>query len=204
MFGVLNFFDSIISIGVTGHIGIKRIDEWFTGLHKALKPGGYFIFQAILGTQALANSNYQPGKKEHACRGYNFISKYIFKGGCLLLSDWVLDSALKAGFVAVSRESIGQHYARTIRIWRENFLKNRDTLMKKYDPELVLLEEFYFAHVEASYRIGVIDKVQYVLWKPPKKDINARSFKEYMDIIQEPWQNGYDLDWRKLVKDDFF
>jgi len=190
------YFDRIISIGVTGHIGIKRIDEWFTGHYKSLKPNGYFIFQAILGTQALVNSNYQFTSKENACRGYNFISKYIFKGGCLLLSDWVLDSVLKAGFVTVSRESIGQHYARTIRVWRQNFLKNRKELFKKYDEELVLLQEFYFAHVESSYRIGLIDKVQFVLWKPPKKDIHARSFDEYTDVIQEPWQNGYDLDWK--------
>jgi len=190
------FFDRIVSIGVTGHIGIKRIDEWFVGHYKSLKPGGYFVFQAILGTQALANSNYQFTTKEKACRGYNFISKYIFKGGCLLLSDWVMDSAVKAGFLTVSRESIGQHYARTIRLWRDNFLKNRNELLKKYDEQLVLLEEFYFAHVEASYRIGLIDKVQFLLWKPTKKDIHAGSFKDYMDVIEEPWQNDYDLDWK--------
>ncbi|ETO09409.1 cyclopropane-fatty-acyl-phospholipid synthase [Reticulomyxa filosa] len=186
------FFDSIISIGVTGHIGIKRIDEWFDGHYKSLKTGGYFVFQAILGTQALPNSNYQFTTKEKACQGYNFISKYIFKGGCLLLSDWVMDSAMRAG--------IGQHYARTIRNWRDSFLENRDVLLKKYDRELVLLQEFYFAHVEASYRIGVVDKVQFVLYKSAHKDFHARSFKEYMDVIEEPWQNEYDVDWKKELE----
>ena len=53
------FFDAIVSIGMAEHVGRERLPDYFATAHRALKPGGVFLNQAI-GKDIIA----RPGEPE--------------------------------------------------------------------------------------------------------------------------------------------
>jgi len=184
------YFDRIVSVGVISHIHIKRLAQWMQVAYAALRPGGLFVMQGIIGTQAWNNA--LPGRhwstKDKACRGYNYISKFIFPGGCLLLSDWIYDEAIRAGFVSLQREMFGQHYSRTLRVWRDNMVANKSHIPAHHDETVFLAYEMYLAHCEASYRVGIIDKAHFVFYKPLVDNIHTKPFSKYSNEVTHVWQ----------------
>jgi cyclopropane fatty-acyl-phospholipid synthase-like methyltransferase len=52
----------------------------------------------------------------------------------------------------------GQHYARTLRHWRENMMKNKEYIMKWYSKKILDTYEYYFASCEAAFTSGVTEK----------------------------------------------
>jgi cyclopropane-fatty-acyl-phospholipid synthase len=101
-------FDAISSVGMSEHVGAKRIAEYFTTLRAALGPHGRLLNHAI---SSVAGSK---------MRKQGFIYRYVFPDGELL--D-VGDTALameQAGFEVRDVESLREHYARTLRAWLGN------------------------------------------------------------------------------------
>lgn len=63
----------------------------------------------------------------------SFINHYIFPGGYLPSTIQLLNHISKASsgtLIVENVENIGGHYAKTLRLWRENFLENFDTKIK--------------------------------------------------------------------------
>lgn len=63
----------------------------------------------------------------------SFINQYIFPGGYLPSITQLLNHITTAswGTLIVERvENIGGHYARTLRLWRENFMANFDDMIQ--------------------------------------------------------------------------
>jgi len=188
-------FKRIISIGVISHIHIRRLDEWFNILYSMLDYDGYFVMQGIVGTTAFANGDKRWLDARYACQTNNFIYKYIFPGGCVLLSDWMHESAIKAGFIVMHRDFIGQHYSKTLRDWRFNIDKEKKYLLENdiVTEKKYLSHEMYLAQAEALYRTGKIEKTQFVFYKPPKDKIHSLKFETWGDKVNLPWQGfGYD------------
>jgi cyclopropane-fatty-acyl-phospholipid synthase len=118
-------FDKIISIEMLEAVGAEFLETYFQCIHRLLKPeGGIAVFQCITIPEtryaAYAASN-------------DFIRQYIFPGGHLpTVSQLVrtIDSGSKGNLIVDGIRNIGGHYAKTLRIWREDFLKNFDVLIK--------------------------------------------------------------------------
>ena len=185
------FFKRMVSVGVISHIHIKKLDEWFNILYDMLAPDGYFVMQGVVGTTAFANNGNNAWiDKKYACTTNNFIYKYIFPGGCILLSDWIHESAIKAGFIVMNRDYIGQHYSKTLRKWRFNINKNKKYLLKEgiITEKKYLSYEMYLAQSEALFRTGKIEKAQFVFYKPKKEKIHQYKFEEYSDRVHLSWQ----------------
>jgi cyclopropane-fatty-acyl-phospholipid synthase len=74
-------------------------------------------------------------------KGEDFIQKYIFPGGYLpSISQLVktINSGSEGTLIIEQIESIGGHYAKTLRLWRQNFLQKFDSrirpaLMSEHD-----------------------------------------------------------------------
>ena len=68
---------------------------------------------------------------------YSFINEYIFPGGYLPSITQLLNHISKESngtLIVENVENIGGHYARALRLWREEFVRNFD---QKIKPALV-------------------------------------------------------------------
>ena len=118
-------YDKVISIEMIEAVGREFLTTYFECVHKLLKPeGGIAVFQCI----TMPESRYEAYSK-----GDDFIRKYIFPGGHLPTVSQLVDSINKGSqslLVVDAIENIGPHYAKTLRLWRENFQKNFDTRIR--------------------------------------------------------------------------
>ena len=102
-------------------------------------------------------------------RGRDWIQTYIFPGGHLPVAggDGRARCARSSGLLVQALEDIGPHYAETLRLWRERFLRDRDAVRALgYDERFVRTWDFYLAFCEAAFRERMLRDVQVVLARP--------------------------------------
>ena len=113
------YFDKIVSIEMLEAVGAEYLQTYFDCIDRLLKPdGGIAVFQCITIPE--------PRYATYAA-GNDFIRKYIFPGGHLpTVSQLVrsIDDGSKGSLIVDAIRNIGGHYAKTLRIWRENFSRN--------------------------------------------------------------------------------
>jgi cyclopropane-fatty-acyl-phospholipid synthase len=126
-------YDKVISIEMLEAVGREFLATYFECVHKLLKPnGGIAVFQCITIPEA---------RYEAYARGEDFIRKYIFPGGHLPSVSLLVQSiqqGSKSSLIVDSIENIGPHYAKTLRIWNESFMKNFD---RRIGPALLAEHE---------------------------------------------------------------
>ncbi|KAI1463046.1 cyclopropane-fatty-acyl-phospholipid synthase [Daldinia caldariorum] len=151
-------FDKIISIEMLENVGMGYIGTYFACIDRLLKKkGGIAMFQCITMPE---------GRHEAYSKSEDVINKHIFPGGYLPSTMQLLDSISQQskGTLIVERvENIGGHYAKTLRLWRENFLSNFESkirpALKAEHPHMTAQEvdvfrrkwEYYFAYCEAGF-----------------------------------------------------
>jgi len=117
-------FDKIVSIEMLEAVGPEFLETYFRRVDALLKPsGGIACFQCI----TMPESRYEAYRA-----GDDFIRRYIFPGGHLPTITQLLDavrdgSSTKTApprLIPESVENIGPHYAKTLRLWRESFMRN--------------------------------------------------------------------------------
>jgi cyclopropane-fatty-acyl-phospholipid synthase len=110
-------YDKVVSIEMLEAVGREFLPLYFECIHKLLKPdGGIAVFQCI----TMPDNRY-----ETYAKGEDFIRKYIFPGGHLPTVTQLVDSINEGSggeLVVDAIENIGPHYAKTLRIWKENFM----------------------------------------------------------------------------------
>lgn len=107
-------YDAISSIGMAEHVGLKRMDRYFSSLHEHLREGGRVMNHAIasIGGSRLSSRS--------------FVGRYVFPDGELLdLADTVA-SMERCGFEVRDVENLREHYATTLRHWVANLEKHWD------------------------------------------------------------------------------
>ena len=75
-----------------------------------------------------------------------FMSRYIFPGADASTPlFWYFKQLEMAGFEVKSFETVGRHYAHTLRAWYNNWMQNKDDPAKKEmdDPKQRSLKEVY-------------------------------------------------------------
>jgi cyclopropane-fatty-acyl-phospholipid synthase len=111
-------FDAISSVGMSEHVGLKRLGRYFEILHAALTPRGRLLNHAI---SSVGGSRMGPR---------SFIGRYVFPDGELIdVGDTVL-AMERAGFEVRDVESLREHYARTLRAWVANLDANWDEAVR--------------------------------------------------------------------------
>jgi cyclopropane-fatty-acyl-phospholipid synthase len=72
----------------------------------------------------------------------NFLDKYIFPGGYLPSINQLVNCLSRGAQKTLELESIeniGENYVKALRVWRERFIENWDTIRtaytRKYEPE---------------------------------------------------------------------
>jgi cyclopropane-fatty-acyl-phospholipid synthase len=118
-------YDKAVSIEMLEAVGAEYLQTYFRCIDTLLKTeGGVAVFQCI----TMPESRYEAYSKSD-----DFIRRYIFPGGHLPTTTQLLD-AVRAGsttkasggqprLIPESVENIGPHYAKTLRLWRQNFMQ---------------------------------------------------------------------------------
>jgi cyclopropane-fatty-acyl-phospholipid synthase len=153
---VAGTFSKIVSIEMLEAVGQRHWKTYFQVCDRVLAPGGLMALQTIAVPDHLF--------AEHV-RTAHWVQKYVFPGG-LLPSLEALRGVLSSGTtLAVQHvEDIGQHYARTLALWRRAFLERLDEVRSLgFDARFERLWEFYLAGSEAGFRTGRLLDLQLVL-----------------------------------------
>ncbi|CCA53682.1 SAM-dependent methyltransferase [Streptomyces venezuelae] len=147
--------DAVISVEMIEAVGAEYWPAYFTALRSALAPGGRIALQAItMGHQQML----------HTAATHTFISKYVFPGGLIPSREAVAEHSAAAGLRTAADRGYGEHYAETLRLWRERFTTARTTVGGLgFDPVFQRMWEFYLAYSEAGFRSRYLDVRQLLL-----------------------------------------
>ena len=151
-------YDKIASIEMIEAVGHKNVPVLFKKISSLLKTGGLFAMQGI---------TYNDQKFDTYKNSVDFINKYIFPGSCLIsiaqISETVKNST-NLDFIGL--EDITSHYAKTLNIWRNNFLnKTKEVKDLGFPDSFIRLWEFYFTYCEAGFLEKNIGDYQFVFSK---------------------------------------
>ncbi|HEX3512246.1 MAG TPA: cyclopropane-fatty-acyl-phospholipid synthase family protein [Solirubrobacteraceae bacterium] len=152
-------YDKLVSIEMIEAVGWRDFPTYFRRCAELLAPNGAMLLQAIV----IEDSAYEVEKA-----GRSFINTHIFPGGCLPSLEVIASTLRRAGDLRqVQLEDITEHYATTLRIWRERFAAAADRAAALgYDERFRRLWELYLSWCEGGFRERRIRDVQLLLAKP--------------------------------------
>ena len=152
-------YDKLVSIEMVEAVGHQYLDTFFAQCGRLLKPRGAMLLQAI----TINDQRYKEALAE-----VDFIKRHIFPGGFLPLISVLSSSIAKATDMKIFHlEDIGPHYARTLKHWRERFLKRLAEIRALgYPDSFVRMWEYYFCYCEGGFVERDIGTVQVLLTKP--------------------------------------
>jgi len=132
---------------------------YFAALDRLLAPGGTVAIQAI----TMAHERLLATR-----RSFSWIQKYIFPGG-IIPSLQAIDDTLAHTTLRVTRQrELREHYARTLRLWRERFTSQWPRIRAQgFDETFRRMWEFYLAYAEAGFRSGYLGVSQLQMTREP-------------------------------------
>jgi cyclopropane-fatty-acyl-phospholipid synthase len=161
-------YDKVISIEMLEAVGQEYLETYFGCIDKLLKKdGGIASFQCITMPEA---------RYEAYAKSDDFIRRYIFPGGHLPTVTQLTNSITNGSngsLIVDAVENIGPHYAKALKIWREEFLNNWEGSIK---PQLILEKQgegmdeegaevfkrkwdYYFRYSEAGFATKTLGDV---------------------------------------------
>lgn len=155
-------FDAIVSIEMLEAVGHEFLDTFFRRCQQLLKRDGLLGMQVILSP----DSRYEISRKSA-----DWIKKHIFPGG-QLPSLAAINAAINRGgeLSLLGLESFGQHYAKTLRLWRERFHEQIDHVKDLgFDSQFTRKWHFYLSYCEAAFATANINVAQFVYAFPNRE-----------------------------------
>jgi cyclopropane-fatty-acyl-phospholipid synthase len=152
-------YDRIVSIEMLEAVGAQYYDAYFRQLHRLLKPDGMVALQVITCPDS---------RFEELRRGVDWIQKHIFPGS-LLPSIGAMNKAMNntGDLTLIDVKDLGQHYARTLAIWRENFHRVKEQVEKiGFDEPFQRKWNYYLSYCEAAFAMRNINVMQLLYSRP--------------------------------------
>lgn len=148
-------FDHIVSIEMFEAVGKEYWHDYFTQLKRLLKQGGKAVLQVITIEDARAE-RYQ--------NDVDFIQMFIFPGGLLPSQQQLQALAQEHGFTISNQLSFGQDYARTLKLWHQDFSAHSEELLKMgYDQRFQRIWRYYLDYCRVGFESQSTDVVQLTL-----------------------------------------
>jgi cyclopropane-fatty-acyl-phospholipid synthase len=142
-------FDHVCSIEMIEAVGEDHWPIYFKTVHDRLKPGGTAAIQAI----TINETDFEVYRKN-----VDFIQRYIFPGGMLLTEKAMKEQGEAVGLTLEKQVLFGQSYAKTLRIWRENFIEAWPQIEKLgFDDVFKRKWIYYLCYCEAGFAENMID-----------------------------------------------
>jgi cyclopropane-fatty-acyl-phospholipid synthase len=147
-------YDAVISVEMIEALGHRAWPDFVRTIGRLVTPGGHVVIQAIASphAQMLATRD-----------SHTWTQKYIFPGGIIPSAKALLDITQRhTGLRLVDMVSLREHYAETLRLWRERFLQRRKTLSHiGFDEVFARMWELHLADREAGFRSGDLNLYQW-------------------------------------------
>ncbi|WP_189717562.1 class I SAM-dependent methyltransferase [Streptomyces phaeofaciens] len=142
-------FDAVVSVEMIEAVGAEYWPVFFAALRRLLAAGGSVALQSITMPHA--------GMLDTA-RTHTWISKYVFPGGLIPSREAIARQSAAAGLRITDDAGYGDHYAETLRLWRENFLRRSEAVTALgFDRVFRRMWELYLAYSEAGFRSHYLD-----------------------------------------------
>ena len=128
-------FDKISSLEMVEHVGVKNLVSFYEQVRDLLTDEGLFLLQWTGLRRGL--------RPEDLIWGL-FMNKYIFPGAdASLCPSAMLKAMEKAGWETHSVENVSIHYGWTIKRWHDNWLSNKDAVVKAYGERWFRIWHFF-------------------------------------------------------------
>lgn len=152
-------FSKLVSIEMIEAVGHEHYAQYFSTCSRLLAPNGLMLLQAI----TIADQRYDMARKT-----VDFIQRYIFPGGSLPSIAVISDFAKhKTDMNILHIEDIGEHYAQTLKHWRETFSSKLEAVRAQgFDERFIRMWEFYLCYCEGGFIERSIGTAQMLLAKP--------------------------------------
>jgi len=148
-------FDRIVSIEMFEAVGEAHWAGYFQQLRRCLKSGGRAGLQII----TISDERFDAYRRDP-----DFIQKYIFPGGMLPSPEKLREQISSAGLRLNSEMTFGASYARTVELWRKEFLDSWPAIARLgYSKNFRRMWEYYLCYSEAGFRHGTVDVGHYYL-----------------------------------------
>ncbi len=148
-------FDAIVSIGMFEHVGPKNYREYFKVANRCLDEGGIFLLHTIGGSVDKRGSD-------------AWTDKYIFPNG-VLPSISQVEKKVRNLFIIEDLENFGSDYNKTLKAWRDNFIKGWPEIKDNYNNRFYRMWDYYLSSFAGGFRARNIQLWQFVLTKGKKK-----------------------------------
>ncbi len=146
-------YDRIASIEMIEAVGEKYLNKYFETIKRSLNENGSAAIQGITIRDDLF---------ERYRSSEDFIQKYIFPGGFLPSLGFMKSLTKKNNLGLLKVNSYSDDYAKTLAIWRENFLKAWTNIAPLgFDETFKRMWEFYLSYCEAGFKSKNIDLIQF-------------------------------------------
>jgi cyclopropane-fatty-acyl-phospholipid synthase len=153
-------FDAVASVEMIEAVGAEYWPTYFATIDRLLVPGGRVGLQAIT----------MPHDRMLATKdSYTWIHKYIFPGGQILSVPAIGQAIATHPDLRIDQQrELGPHYAHTLRLWRERFLRHWPAVTELgFDETFRRMWEFYLAYSEAGFRGRYLNVWQFGMTKKP-------------------------------------
>lgn len=156
-------FDAIASIEMLEAVGHQYLRDYFQQCNRLLKPNGRLGLQVIL----CPDSRYEAMRKS-----VDWIKRHIFPGGQLPSYAAIQKAVQSTGDLFLQGfDSFGNHYAQTLKIWRQHFNERLDSVYQLgFDETFARKWDYYLAYCEAAFASHNITVSQMVFSRPNNRE----------------------------------
>ncbi len=157
--------DRIVSIGAFEHFGHDRYGDFFGLADKVLPPDGVMLLHTITGLSRKQLEDEGLPISIDLIRFIKFMVTEIFPGGRLPSIDMVEEHSAAMGFTLTRRQSLQQHYARTLDLWGDALQAREADAIELQSQEVYDRYMRYLTGCADLFRSGYIDVNQFTLQK---------------------------------------
>lgn len=147
-------FDAVVSVGMAEHVGVERLPEYFSTVHRLLRPRGAFLNHAI-----------GEGIRYRASAGPSFIDEYVFPDTDLPPIRRVAAEAEAAEFEVRDVENLREHYALTLRHWGRRLAAHHEEALAFVNEPTYRVWRLYMAGSALGFEQGRLAIYQTLLIK---------------------------------------
>ncbi|MEZ5649001.1 MAG: cyclopropane-fatty-acyl-phospholipid synthase family protein [Burkholderiaceae bacterium] len=173
--GEAGHYDRISSVGMFEHVGLKQLHEYFSCVHRLLKPGGIALNHGITSAD--------PDSRSVGLGGGEFIGRYVFPDGELPHVSLAISELSRAGLELLDAESLRRHYGFTLWAWSERLEHRIDEARAIAGEMRTRIWRAYLAGCAHAFDAGWINIYQLLVARP--------QHTEGRDEIDQPMTRDY-------------